>query len=383
MSVSHRFFSGWIVSARNHLVLQSLHSIVRPDQVRRRLLAWFARHARDLPWRHDRDPHRIWISEVMLQQTQVATVIPYFERFLQRFPTFSALAQASEQDVLHLWAGLGYYRRARDLIQAARTLHGLDYPTIPNDASLLHTLPGFGRYTVNAVLSQAYDCRLPILEANSRRVLCRLFGIEEDPRQAAVQAILWQLAEWLLPKKNAGNFNQAMMELGALVCTPTRPNCPDCPLAQSCQARLTQRQEQIPPRSKSPETVVTEEVAIVLRRKKQFLLVQRPATGRWAGMWEFPHQPLAGQESHGAAVQRFLRELGIAGDVAGEIATLRHAVTRFQITMTCLEVVYRGGSLRPGAYPESTWVTAEKLADYPLSAPQRQLARCLLERKNC
>ncbi len=209
----------------------------RPSGSAASLLRWFDRHARNLPWRRTRDPYAIWISEVMLQQTQVATVIPYFERFLNAFPSLSALAAADEQHVLRLWEGLGYYRRARNLHQAAQLLHAEHAERFPDDADVLRRLPGFGRYTANAVLSQAFDRRLPILEANSRRVLCRLFGVRDDPQEAAVQARLWTAAEALLPVKRVGAFNQALMELGALVCTPARPQCSRCPLSRQCQAR--------------------------------------------------------------------------------------------------------------------------------------------------
>jgi A/G-specific adenine glycosylase len=353
------------------------------DRIRRRLLRWFTNHARDLPWRQNRDPYRIWISEVMLQQTQVATVISYFARFLERFPHLPALAHAQEQDVLRVWAGLGYYRRARDLWHAARLLHDKKHETIPDDPELLSSLPGFGRYTVNAVLSQAYERRLPILEANSRRVLCRLFGVEDDPQQAAVQTRLWQLAETLLPRKNIGAFNQAVMELGALLCTPTKPDCAACPLRNHCEAHRLGRQEEIPHRAKSPTTVSVNEVAIVLRREQSILLVQRPAKGRWAKMWECPHHPIEEPESPIISAQRLLAALAIEGDITGEIATIRHAVTRFQITMVCLEVAYRGGSLSPESYPNSAWVPLNALCEYPLSAPQKRLAQCLLDSSEC
>ena len=345
--------------------------------LRRRLFAWFRKNARPLPWRATRDPYRIWISEVMLQQTQVATVIPYFKRFLKQYPTLSKLAQADEQAVLRLWEGLGYYRRARALCQVAKLLRENNYKTIPDDPDFVLSLPGFGRYTVNAVLSQAYDRRLPILEANSQRVLCRLFGIEDNPKDAAVQKLLWQLAEDLLPQSSVGDFNQALMELGALVCTPNEPNCAACPLAASCQAKRQGRQTEIPLRAKSVEIEAVAEVAVIVRKDDRLLLVQRPDGGRWAKMWEFPHHPIEWMESHGASAQRLLAALEIDGNVVDEIATIRHSVTRFRITMTCLEVEHRQGSLNAERYPNAAWVRVEDLHAYPLSTPQRRLARRL------
>ena len=259
----------------------------------RRLLDWFARHRRDLPWRRDRDPYRIWVSEVMLQQTQAATVVPYFERFLQAFPTLADLAAADEQEVLRLWEGLGYYRRARDLLRTARLLAASHGGRFPDDPAALDGLPGLGRYTRNAVLSQAFDRRLPILEANSRRVLCRLFGRTGDPRRGPEQRWLWAAAEALLPPRRVGDFNQALMELGALVCTPAAPRCAECPLAADCAARRLGLQDAIPARTPPPEPMEVREAAVVVRRGERVLLLQRPAEGRWASLWEFPHGPLA------------------------------------------------------------------------------------------
>src|SRR5262245_25283601 len=191
----------------------------------------------------------------MLQQTQVATVVPYFERFLHRFPTLEALAAADEQEVLRLWEGLGYYRRARDLHGAARHLAGRHEAQVPDDPAAFGSLPGVGRYILGAVLSQAFDRRLPILEANSERVLCRLFGQQEDPRRGPVCSWLWQVAEALLPARRVGDFNQALMELGALVCTPATPRCDACPLAADCTARRLALQSVIPFRAKPPAPI--------------------------------------------------------------------------------------------------------------------------------
>lgn len=344
--------------------------------LRRKLLAWFSRHARALPWRQTRDPYAIWVSEVMLQQTQVATVARYFKPFLRAFPGIDALAAASEQEVLRQWEGLGYYRRARDLAKAARILAAEHDARIPDDPAVLQRLPGFGRYTVGAVLSQAYGRRLPIVEANSRRVLCRLFGIENDSEKAASD-LLWQLAERLLPGKHVGDFNQAMMELGALVCTPRQPECHACPLAQDCQARRVGRQRSIPARR---QTCIEEqeEVAVVCKRRNQVLAVQRPATGRWARLWEFPHGPRNDGETPAAAALRLLKDLtGLTADVGEEILTIRHGVTRFRIRLTCLCARHRSGGFRSGFYPRARWVRVKQLSQMPFSAPQRRLAEAL------
>jgi A/G-specific adenine glycosylase len=346
--------------------------------VARRLLGWFARHQRPLPWRRDRDPYRIWVSEVMLQQTQVATVIPYFERFLHAFPTIADLAAAPEQDVLRLWEGLGYYRRARDLLAAARALVAHHGGAFPRDPDVAATLPGLGRYTTNAVLSQAFDLRLPILEANSQRVLSRLFGRTADPRLGEARRWLWRAAEELLPARRAGELNQAVMELGALVCTSTAPNCAHCPLAERCVARQLGQQEAIPARSPVVPTTFVQESAIVVRRKSKVLLVQRPATGRWAGLWEFPHGPLGPDETHEQAASRLVAELtGLEAKVGAELLTIRHGITRYRITLVCFEADYRASEFRSPFYVAGRWVAPAALADYPVSSPQRRLAQAL------
>jgi A/G-specific adenine glycosylase len=346
--------------------------------LRRRLLAWFDRHRRDLPWRQDRDAYRIWVSEVMLQQTHAAVVIPYFERFVQAFPTFSDLAAADPQTVLLLWEGLGYYRRARDLHAAAQQLVAKHAGRVPNDPDLLAGLPGLGRYTRNAILSQAYDRRLPILEANSQRVLSRLYGYPEDPRQGPARARLWERAEELLPVRRAGDFNQAVMELGAVLCTSAAPRCPACPLAQFCLARQLGIQDKIPPPSRPVRVVAVNETAVVVWRKKTVLLVQRPATGRWAGMWEFPHGVKDASETFARAGIRHVRELtGVRAALGAEVMTVRHGITRYRITLACFEARYTSGRYHSAFYQQGRWVTPNQLALFPISAPQRRLAKIL------
>jgi A/G-specific adenine glycosylase len=347
---------------------------------RKRLADWFTRHARHLPWRKNRNPFAIWVSEVMLQQTQVAAVVPYFHRFLEAFPTVSALAAADEQQVLRLWEGLGYYRRARDLHRAARLVEAQHGGIVPDDPVAFRSLPGVGRYTAGAVLSQAFDRRLPILEANSQRVLCRLLGYRDDPRSPAVQSRLWQAAYEFLSRRGSGDFNQALMELGALVCKPSRPDCDKCPLARHCAARCLGLQEEIPLRARPPEVVPVREVAVVARRGPRLLVVQRPPHGRWPGMWEVPHGELIEGENHEDAAARLLRMLtSLEAQVEGEILTIRHGVTRFRITMVCLEADYRAGTFASAFYPRGRWLTPGQLLELPVSVPQRRLARALLE----
>jgi len=346
-----------------------------------RLLRWYRLERRDLPWRLDRDPYRIWVSEVMLQQTQVATVIPFFHRFLARFPTLADLAAADEQDVLRLWEGLGYYRRARDLLAAARLVVERHGGILPADEAALEALPGMGRYTRNAVLSQAFDLRLPIVEANVQRVLSRVLGYAEDPRQGPARKRLWDAAEQLLPRRDVGEFNQALMELGALVCTATGPRCGQCPLADRCVAFAQGRQEEIPARAAPPATTLVNESAIVVRREGRVLLVQRPTTaGRWANLWEVPHGVLGAGEDAGTAAIRLARELaGVEVDGPREVATITHGVTRYRITLNCFEADHVGGEFRSTYYAAGEWLTADEVAARPVSAPQRRLAKLLRE----
>ena len=346
---------------------------------RRRLLAWFDQYRRDLPWRRCRDPYRIWVSEIMLQQTQVTTVIPYYNRFLARFPTVTALAAAGEQEVLRHWEGLGYYRRALNLHQAAQQLVGTHAGRLPDDPGLWRQLPGIGRYMLGAILSQAFDRRLPIVEANSVRVLCRLFGIADDPRQSATRKRLWQLAQTLLPVVRVGDFNQALMELGALVCTAAAPACNECPVFGHCAAAQQGRQDQLPLRCAAKAAEEVHEVAAVVRRGGLVLVAQRPRTGRWANLWEFPHDALRAGETHESAAVRMLDQLtGLGAEPGPELTTLRHGITRYRITLVCLEAAYRAGNFRSTHYQQGRWLKPAQLTQLPFSAPQRRLAQLLV-----
>jgi A/G-specific adenine glycosylase len=311
----------------------------------------------------------------MLQQTTVAAVVPYFERFLAAFPTVAALAAADEQQVLKLWEGLGYYRRARHLHAAARQLVAEHGGKLPDDPEVWAALPGVGRYILGAVLSQAFDRKLPIVEANSLRVLTRFFGYRGDPREGEGKAWVWSAAEAVLPGKRAGDFNQALMELGALVCTPTAPKCGKCPLAAHCVAKRDKLQEKIPPRKKLPATTAVSEVGVVIRDRKRVLLCQRPADAdRWQNMWEVPHAVRKPDEDVATAAVRVARELtGLEVEPGAEVLTIRHGITRYAITLVCLEATRRRGSFVPGFYSQARWVELADLAGYPVSSPQRKL----------
>ncbi len=349
--------------------------------IRTKLLNWFDKNRRDLPWRKNRDAYRIWVSEVMLQQTTVAAVVPYFERFLAAFPTVSALAAADEQRVLKLWEGLGYYRRARHLHAAAKQLAADHSGQLPDDPAVWAALPGIGRYILGAVLSQAFERKLPIVEANSMRVLARLFGYRGDPREGKGKAWVWTAAEKALPEKRPGDFNQALMELGALVCTPTTPQCDKCPLAANCIAKRDGLQEKIPPKKKQPAITEVSEVGIVIRDGSKVLLCQRRSgAARWQNMWEVPHGVREPAEELSASAERMARELtGLEIEAGTEVMTIRHGVTRYRITLVCVEATVRKGTFVPGFYAEAKWLTPAELAHYPVSSPQRKLMTALAD----
>jgi A/G-specific adenine glycosylase len=341
--------------------------------LRRKLLAWYVRHARDLPWRQSRDPYRVWVSEVMLQQTQVATVEDYFQRFVRTFPNVRKLASADEQDILRLWEGLGYYRRARQLHAAAKKVVADFDGQFPHTVDDLRELPGIGRYTAGAIASIAFDRRAPILEANTVRLLSRLIAYRDDPLSPAGQRVLWQVAEEILPKSNVATFNQALMELGSLVCTPSEPKCDACPLSKLCAAQLDGAQHEIP-RPKAPKRYTeVREVAVILRKNGSVLMRQCAADERWAGLWDFPRfavkaeGPLFASEE---IVTKLLAQTGITCAPRSVLKTIKHGVTRFRITLDCHAATYVSGRVRPNA----RWTSVDELPDLPLNTTARKLA---------
>lgn len=347
---------------------------------RRRLLAWYAKHARDLPWREAAgiasDPYRVWVSEVMLQQTQVETVRAYFERFTAAFPTVADLAAADEQDVLRLWEGLGYYRRARSLHAAAQQVVADHGGQMPTDVAGLMTLPGIGRYTAGAIVSIAYDTPAPILEANTIRLFTRLIAYAGKPTSAAGQRRLWGVAEEVLPTKQVARFNQALMELGSLVCTPTNPKCGECPVESHCRARAEGSIESLGPTTTKLKFTEVREAAVVVRKAGRVLLRQCAEGERWAGLWDFPRFELEAEGPLFAAdelAEKVASQTGIQCDPGGMITTLKHGVTRFRITLECYQAQHTGGRLRK----PTKWVALKDLADLPLSVTGRKLAKLI------
>ncbi len=342
----------------------------------RRILAWYTRNARRLPWRDISDPYRTWVSEIMLQQTRVEAVIPYFERWMARFPTLTDLASASEQDVLRAWEGLGYYSRARNLHRAARLVVERFGGQLPSDRDALQSLPGIGRYTAGAIASIAFAQDEPALDGNIRRVLARVFDVRVPARSPEGERILWALAAENLPEGRASAYNQALMDLGSAVCTPRAPACPVCPLNQLCQAYALGVQEQRPVKLPKPPTPHYLVSAAVIRRDGRVLLAQRPANGLLGGMWEFPGGKVEPGETLPETLRReIMEELGVEIEVAEPFGVYQHAYTHFSVTLHAFCCRLTAGEPRPIQPSDLRWVTPDELKDYPMGKIDRQIAR--------
>ncbi len=314
----------------------------------------------------------------MLQQTTVAAVIPYFERFIARFPTVTDLAAADEHDVLILWQGLGYYSRARNLHKSARQIVAEYDGQFPNDPHSAAKLPGIGRYMVGAILSQAFERRMPIVEANTRRLYARLFAyFDTDLQSKAGVDWLWKTAEKLLPKKRVGDFNQALMELGALVCKP-KPLCAQCPLTAECEAYRQGKQDRLPIIGKKKVFTDIRSIALVFESNGKYLLLKRPNSGRWANLWEFPQTECNDKETEVEAAKRLLKNLNLKGTIGGEIAIIAHGVTRFKIRMSCREAKLKAIPLET---EELRWLSPDQWSDFPLSSAMRRLGEVLKKPK--
>ncbi len=337
------------------------------------LLAWYGRSGRQFPWRGLRDPYPIWVSEVILQQTRVETGLRYFEPFLERFPTVQALAAASEAEVLAAWSGLGFYRRARNLHAGARLVVERFDGVVPTDPELLGELPGVGRYTVGAILSAAFNQRLPILDGNVIRVLSRVFLVEGAPDRAAVKRELWGLAEAVLPHDRPGDFNQAVMDLGATVCTPTGPRCGGCPLADVCRAVAEGRTADLPAPTKRAKVVFEQRVAVLVQRQDgRFLLRQRPPTGLLASLWELP-----AEEADEDAAEQAAEELvaGFAGGMLAACGVVEHRFSHRHWTTRVFRA--RGGDGYELGQRER-WVELGELAELGLPTVSRKTIEAAL-----
>lgn len=347
----------------------------RPGELAPRLLVWFETSGRDLPWRRTRDSYRIWVSEVMLQQTQVERVQGYYERFLASFPTLQALASSSIDDVLRAWAGLGYYRRAHDLHAAARAIVARHQGQFPRSYQAARALPGVGAYTAGAVLSIAHGQRLPALDANARRALARLLAEPAD--NAASRARLQRFGEVAVSERHPGAYNQALMELGALLCLPRQPRCDRCPLGGLCRARRTGRESAFPAR-RAGSTRRAEAAVAVATRRGRVLLAQRPLKGVWGGLWEFPQAEVRGGERAAEVLARTLWDgFGLRAQPGGVIARLTYSIMNSRVALAAYAFAVVGGRTRPRAHRDAAWVRPSELAGLALPAPHRRLANQL------
>jgi len=348
----------------------------------RRLLRWYDLEKRPLPWRESADPYRIWISEIMLQQTQVDTVMPYYRHFLDTFPTLEALAAAPLQDVLKVWENMGYYSRARNLHHAAKLMmenFGGQVPTVPED---MKKLPGIGPYTAGAIGSMAYGLAVPAVDGNVRRILCRLFAFPEPVDQPQVQRRLEQAAAVLVPLKRPGDFNQALMDLGATICKAKAPACSHCPINPCCRARALSLQDRLPvTREKPPVPHRDEAVAVIRNRGNLILMVQRPARGLLGSLWQFPggfiSEPHDLEHELGKIIHR---DWNIQIRVGPLITAVNHAYTHFRITLYAYEAGLCGGTPRPVTGRLWRWVAWDELKALPLAKVDRMVMKAVLSK---
>jgi A/G-specific adenine glycosylase len=346
-----------------------------------RLLNWYNKNKRTLPWRvHNPDPYAVWVSEIMLQQTRVETVIPYFERWMRLFPNIRALAKASEHDVLNAWEGLGYYSRARNLHKAAKIVAEQYNGKLPHDPDALRNLPGIGRYTLGAISSIAFGMDVPALDGNIKRVYSRVFDLSETVDSTVGEKILWDLAETHLPKGQGGDYNQALMDLGATICLPKNPRCLICPLMKICKARINGTQNQRPvmkPKKEVPHYIHA--AAVIVGQagnvRNKVLMAQRPSQGLLAGMWEFPNGRVTVDPAKGLAkALKTGYNLQIRMKRNKEVlTTVQHAYSHFKVTVYAfqceLQSVSQNGNLR--------WIPIRELDDYPMGKIDRQIAKMI------
>lgn len=341
----------------------------------RYLLLWYRRRGRRLPWRETSDPYRIWLSEIMLQQTQVVTVLPYYHRFLLTFPTIQDLAAAPLDKVMKLWAGLGYYARARHLHRAAKEVVGQFDGRIPSSFEEIISLPGIGRSTAGAILTIAFGQRWPILDGNVRRVLCRYFLIDQDPGRKEVDAWLWDCSERLLPQRESHVYIQGIMDLGATICTPRLPQCTICPVNKGCGAYQEGLQEALPVRGVRKEIPHFNHVAGVVLDERGVLIRRRPLKGLLGGLWEFPGGRIGStfeKEVHEKSLKTLLeREMEFHIEVSHQWMQIRHAFTHFRMTLHVF--ICRKKKKGVDLFSKRKWVPIEKLTDYAFSSAHQKI----------
>ena len=343
-------------------------------KLQRTLIRWYRQSARDLPWRNTNDPYAIWVSEIMLQQTRIETATPYYERFLTRFPTVHKLAAARPDTVLKHWEGLGYYSRALNMHKAAKLIVSNFDGRLPPQRKTLLELPGIGPYTAGAISSIAFGAREPIVDTNVARVLCRLYQIETDPKTTQTRKQLWAIASDLVPRTSPGRFNQALMELGALICRARSPLCRDCCLSSLCRAGRAGLQDTLPKTSPTHRTIRKTVVVGIIHRRGKILIDRRPPRGLLGGLWEFP----GGKQEPGETLQRALHrelreEMEIEVDIKRHIAAVNHAYTHFSIRLHAFLCTLRSGRPQPKTCTAWKWVLPKNLGRYAFPTATRKV----------
>ncbi|MFP4298310.1 MAG: A/G-specific adenine glycosylase [Spirulinaceae cyanobacterium] len=350
------------------------------ETLRRSLLSWYAQQGRDLPWRNTCDPYQIWVSEIMLQQTQVKTVIPYYQRWLAQFPTVADLAQANQQQVLKAWEGLGYYARGRNLHKAAQKVVKDFNKQIPDDLEAILTLPGIGRTTAGGILSAAFNQPVSILDGNVKRVLARIVALSTPPNKALTQ--LWQISDTLIDPEHPRDFNQAIMDLGATLCTPKNPSCLLCPWRNFCQAYQQNLQTQIPMKEASnpiPHKKIG--VAVIRDEKGKILIDRRLEEGLLGGLWEFPGGKIEPGETIQDCIKREIKEeIGIDIAVEDHLITINHAYTHFKITLNVYYCRHLAGEPQTIECQEIRWVTLDEIDQFPFPKANTRIIEALREK---
>ncbi|MBU1184217.1 MAG: A/G-specific adenine glycosylase [Proteobacteria bacterium] len=351
-------------------------------QFQKKLLSWYNQRSRPLPWRETRDPYKIWVSEVMLQQTQVKTVEAYYGRFISRFPSVEDLVRAAPDEVMKYWEGLGYYGRARHLHRAARDVVDRFGGRLPDTLEDLISLPGIGRYTAGAILSIAFGKPEAVLDGNVIRVLARMFQVTDDVRKSSTEKALWSLADSLMPKRRVREYNQALMELGALVCRVRNPACSDCPVSRICEANRLSIQQELPVKSPRKPVPHYEVTAGIIWRDDRFLITRRPPKGLLGGLWEFPGgKQERGEELEDCLKREIREELGINVEVGVHLTSVEHAYTHFRITLHAFDCRYRGGRIRLIGADDYRWILPRELDGFALPAADHKIIDLLKSRK--
>lgn len=349
-----------------------------------KILGWYYDNKRDLPWRKTDDPYKIWISEIMLQQTRVDTVIPYYERFLKNFPTVYDLAEADQQQVLKSWEGLGYYSRGRNLHHASKKIVEHFDGNLPSTWKEITSLKGIGPYTASAILSIAFNKKHAVVDGNVIRVLSRYYGIQDDIRKSATKNQIQELADDLIPDDEPGDFNQALMELGATVCTPQNPECLACPLIDECVAANSAQTDVIPyksPAKKIPHHQIA--VGLILNEKNELLIALRPNESMLGGLWEFPGGKKEKGETLSETVARELKEeLGVEVEVFSKFRDLKHAYSHFKITMHAFWCRIKNGDPNPKSSQKIKWVSLDHIDEFPFPKANKTLIEGLKKLEN-